>query len=332
MATSLRAFQAEIDTLTAQRNAQQRQKQQLEQQTQIPGSSAKPPKAKETAGNPADKKVEKMPVKSNSSAQDGSTPAPPASSDEAIGDVPPEPTLEDILFDEPEPTIPTDADPEAVSAAAANDPLTAHIASRLLANHGEYLIALGSHSYPAERYQMGDSSSGATATGKDQASSRRIGRPIPSDQQLANLLTRIRRSTSHLKAHFSELYSHASEGDQGPCGTWMIRSIPNGVEDIMEVRVAVVGNVDAGKSTMLGVLTRGGLDDGRGKVSSNLLILHYSADFSLRQARVALFRHKHEVETGRTSSVGMEVSKGKASPALTKFYSRSSDLPRVAMP
>jgi GTPase len=41
---------------------------------------------------------------------------------------------------------------------------------------------------------------------------------------------------------------------------------PRGVEEIMEVRVAVVGNVDAGKSTTLGVLTRGSLDDGRGKV------------------------------------------------------------------
>jgi len=47
--------------------------------------------------------------------------------------------------------------------------------------------------------------------------------------------------------------------------------------------------VDAGKSTMLGVLVKGGLDDGRGK------------------ARVNLFRHKHEIETGRTSSVGMEI-------------------------
>lgn len=74
-----------------------------------------------------------------------------------------------------------------------------------------------------------------------------------------------------------------------------------------EVRCAVVGNVDSGKSTTLGVLTRGiylshelinlgntnvtlgALDDGRGR------------------ARVGLFRHKHEVETGRTSSVGMEV-------------------------
>ncbi|CAF4452620.1 unnamed protein product, partial [Adineta steineri] len=35
-------------------------------------------------------------------------------------------------------------------------------------------------------------------------------------------------------------------------------------EDFMEVRVAVTGNVDAGKSTLLGVLTHGVLDDGRG--------------------------------------------------------------------
>lgn len=32
----------------------------------------------------------------------------------------------------------------------------------------------------------------------------------------------------------------------------------------MEVRVAIVGNVDSGKSTLVGVLTRSMLDDGRG--------------------------------------------------------------------
>ncbi len=54
-------------------------------------------------------------------------------------------------------------------------------------------------------------------------------------------------------------------------------------------RVAVVGNVDAGKSTMLGVLTHGELDNGRGL------------------ARQRLFRHKHELESGRTSSVGNDI-------------------------
>lgn len=37
------------------------------------------------------------------------------------------------------------------------------------------------------------------------------------------------------------------------------------VDDLLDVRIAVVGNVDAGKSTTLGVLTRGSLDDGRGQ-------------------------------------------------------------------
>ncbi|ORY97237.1 P-loop containing nucleoside triphosphate hydrolase protein [Syncephalastrum racemosum] len=69
----------------------------------------------------------------------------------------------------------------------------------------------------------------------------------------------------------------------------MIRRRPASVEDMLEIRVAVVGNVDAGKSTLLGVLTKGGLDDGRGK------------------ARLNLFRHKHEIESGRTSSVGGEI-------------------------
>lgn len=53
--------------------------------------------------------------------------------------------------------------------------------------------------------------------------------------------------------------------------------------------MAVVGNVDAGKSTLLGVLTHGDLDNGRG------------------MARQRLFRHKHEMESGRTSSVGNDI-------------------------
>lgn len=50
-----------------------------------------------------------------------------------------------------------------------------------------------------------------------------------------------------------------------------------------------MGNVDAGKSTLLGVLTHGELDNGRG------------------HARQKLFRHKHEMESGRTSSVGNDI-------------------------
>uniref|UniRef100_A0A158P6L3 Tr-type G domain-containing protein n=1 Tax=Angiostrongylus cantonensis TaxID=6313 RepID=A0A158P6L3_ANGCA len=69
---------------------------------------------------------------------------------------------------------------------------------------------------------------------------------------------------------------------------WLVRDPPK-EEDFIEVRVAVVGNVDAGKSTLLGVLTHSALDDGRGL------------------ARTKLFRHKHEFESGRTSSVGNDI-------------------------
>jgi hypothetical protein len=56
-----------------------------------------------------------------------------------------------------------------------------------------------------------------------------------------------------------------------------------------DVRVAIIGNVDSGKSTLVGCLTRSMVDDGRGK------------------ARATVFRHAHELENGRTSSVGMEL-------------------------
>lgn len=50
------------------------------------------------------------------------------------------------------------------------------------------------------------------------------------------------------------------------------------------IRVAVVGNVDAGKSTMIGTLTSSCLDDGRGS------------------SRTSIMKHRHEIESGRTST------------------------------
>lgn len=53
--------------------------------------------------------------------------------------------------------------------------------------------------------------------------------------------------------------------------------------------MAVLGNMEAGKSTLLGVLTQGELDNGRGK------------------ARLNLFRHLHEIQSGHTSSISLEI-------------------------
>ncbi|CAG2056252.1 unnamed protein product [Timema podura] len=68
----------------------------------------------------------------------------------------------------------------------------------------------------------------------------------------------------------------------------MCHQIPDDQHNI-EVRVAVMGSADAGKSTLLGVLTQGQLDNGRGR------------------ARLNMFRHLHEVNSGRTSSISHEI-------------------------
>ncbi|KAK7530507.1 GTP-binding protein-like protein 1 [Phyllosticta citricarpa] len=112
-------------------------------------------------------------------------------------------------------------------------------------------------------------------------------------------LERVTKSAADVNADSRLLMTRNIGGDNdvGPLnskdtsvsGKLIIRRRPESVDDVIETRIAVVGNVDAGKSTMLGVLVKGGLDDGRGKM------------------RVNLFRHKHEIESGRTSSVGMEI-------------------------
>lgn len=112
-------------------------------------------------------------------------------------------------------------------------------------------------------------------------------------------LQRLRDAAGSLPAHCRILMTYNVGGPEesrvkndrvkGAWGKILIRQPADRVEEMAEIRIAVVGNVDAGKSTMLGVLVKGNLDDGRGK------------------ARVNLFRHKHEIESGRTSSVGLEI-------------------------
>ncbi|XP_072105245.1 GTP-binding protein 2b isoform X2 [Mobula birostris] len=68
----------------------------------------------------------------------------------------------------------------------------------------------------------------------------------------------------------------------------LIRKVPDD-QQFLDLRVAVLGNADSGKSTLLGVLTQGELDNGRGR------------------ARLNLFRHLHEIQSGRTSSISFEI-------------------------
>ena len=68
----------------------------------------------------------------------------------------------------------------------------------------------------------------------------------------------------------------------------LIRKVPDD-QQFLDIRLAVLGNMEAGKSTLLGVLTQGELDNGRGR------------------ARLNLFRHLHEIQSGRTSSISHEI-------------------------
>ncbi len=72
------------------------------------------------------------------------------------------------------------------------------------------------------------------------------------------------------------------------------RGVAGSASDLAEVRIAVAGAVDGGKSTLISVLCHGAdgkptLDNGRGA------------------ARMAILRHKHEIESGRTSSVSHRI-------------------------
>ncbi|KAF2686812.1 hypothetical protein K458DRAFT_470779 [Lentithecium fluviatile CBS 122367] len=151
--------------------------------------------------------------------------------------------------------------------------LAEHVQARLVEGHGEALFDLG----------LEDS-------GDSMAFSK---------ENWEFALSRVQAACQTVKADYKMLMTRNVGGevevgprdakDTGWCGKMILRRRPASVDDCIETRIAVVGNVDAGKSTMLGVLVKGGLDDGRGK------------------ARVNLFRHKHEIESGRTSSVGLEI-------------------------
>ena len=167
------------------------------------------------------------------------------------------------------------------------------IAAAVTRQRGECIVLFGHHPPPSVLYT-------ATGTLEESASDNTWTGQHLSEAELKEIVSRLSDVVDQIGgkvsnsldggpfAHFdlhqvTQLFEHRT---RTAC---LIRIPPLSLESTPEVRVGVVGNVDSGKSTTLGVLTRGGLDDGRGR------------------ARVALFRHKHEIETGRTSSVGMEV-------------------------
>jgi GTPase len=106
-----------------------------------------------------------------------------------------------------------------------------------------------------------------------------------SEDELQGTIATIKKMATELNADVTVLRER--DGEKGKVAEVLVRKLAD--EEYHEIRVAVTGNVDSGKSTLVGVITQGKLDDGDGL------------------ARVNVFRHKHEVETGRTSSISQQI-------------------------
>ncbi|KAG6866344.1 hypothetical protein C0991_005265 [Blastosporella zonata] len=169
------------------------------------------------------------------------------------------------------------------------------VAALLTQHRGEYVLRIGSQPSHAHLFagDLTDASDGWTGTAR-------------TVEELDTLKEKLTHAVEEVGGKTSVLFETRTGH---PRISLLLRLPPPNVSLTPEVRCAVVGNVDSGKSTTLGVLTRGVLDDGRGR------------------ARVWLFRHKHEVETGRTSSVGMEIlGFGPSGAAILPNTANTADL------
>jgi len=110
------------------------------------------------------------------------------------------------------------------------------------------------------------------------------------DEDMDSSLDTLREMARRLGATIEVLRDRAVVTENGPrlVAEILVRKVPDD-QQCIELRVCVLGSADVGKSTLLGVLTQGQLDNGRGS------------------ARLNMFRHLHEVQTGRTSSISHEI-------------------------
>ncbi|BAM79763.1 conserved GTP binding protein of unknown function [Cyanidioschyzon merolae strain 10D] len=112
-------------------------------------------------------------------------------------------------------------------------------------------------------------------------------RGVPEDVLEASIET-VERMAAELRAD-ATVWRRA-RGRDGWVAQLLIRARPRSCEEFTDTRICVSGNVDAGKSSLLGVLCgTGQLDNGRGL------------------ARAQVLTHKHELESGRTSAISMQL-------------------------
>eukprot|EP00743_Colponemidia_sp_Colp-15_P004948 GILK01005333.1.p1 GENE.GILK01005333.1~~GILK01005333.1.p1 ORF type:complete len:617 (+),score=118.15 GILK01005333.1:101-1951(+) len=109
-----------------------------------------------------------------------------------------------------------------------------------------------------------------------------------SEPDLTSSLATLKQMTVNLGAEMVVL--QIKPGAMGNVAQVLVRAkMKDGGDQAIDLRVAVLGHVDVGKSTLVGVLTGNRLDNGKGL------------------ARMNVFRHKHEVQNGRTSSISHQI-------------------------
>ncbi|XP_029053158.2 GTP-binding protein 2 [Osmia bicornis bicornis] len=115
---------------------------------------------------------------------------------------------------------------------------------------------------------------------------------------LNDMAARLGATTSILRERLAnsknkDMSTHGNSKEERRVAEVLVRKLRKGdredQDSIIDLRLAVTGAQDAGKSTLLGVLTQGELDNGRGR------------------ARLNMLRHLHEIKTGRTSSISHEI-------------------------
>ena len=109
-----------------------------------------------------------------------------------------------------------------------------------------------------------------------------------SEEHLNQSLETLSKMAKELEAETSIIRKRP--GHVGEVAQVLVRQVPKTYEDYLDLKIATAGNVDSGKSTLIGVLTgNGNLDNGRGL------------------ARAQIFTHQHEMDSGRTSAVSQQI-------------------------
>eukprot|EP00668_Euglena_longa_P017023 GGOE01021353.1.p1 GENE.GGOE01021353.1~~GGOE01021353.1.p1 ORF type:complete len:702 (-),score=106.48 GGOE01021353.1:427-2502(-) len=108
------------------------------------------------------------------------------------------------------------------------------------------------------------------------------------EDEFIETIGNLRRMANRLQCDLSVLCEKVVQ--QSPplkCAEVMVRKF--GLDDLVDVRISMCGHAGSGKSTLVGVLTTGILDNGKGL------------------ARQKVFNHLHELESGLTSSISQQI-------------------------